>query len=84
MVELCDIVYVLTLDGWKESVGVTAELELARKLETQIIVGSKRINDTTIIGLCDLGAHKYVEKLVCLSDRVFPDIIHTCKKECEE
>jgi nucleoside 2-deoxyribosyltransferase len=31
-IEACDEVVVLTLDGWRESVGVKAEIEIAREL----------------------------------------------------
>ena len=29
MLEVCDVVHVLMLDGWKESVGVTSEIDFA-------------------------------------------------------
>jgi len=35
--ERCDMVIVLTLDGWKESVGVTAEIEKAVSLGIPVI-----------------------------------------------
>lgn len=36
MLRKCDELVVLTLDGWRESVGVTAEIELARSLGLEI------------------------------------------------
>jgi len=35
-IKVCSGIYVITLDGWKESTGVTAELDLARQLELPI------------------------------------------------
>lgn len=32
MISRCDELYVLTIDGWLESVGVTAEIEIAKRL----------------------------------------------------
>lgn len=36
MIKACHSFAVLQLEGWKESVGVTAELEIARRLEKPI------------------------------------------------
>jgi Domain of unknown function (DUF1937) len=36
MISRCDELYVLMLDGWRESIGVTAEIEIARRLEKPI------------------------------------------------
>jgi len=33
----CDILYVLQLDGWKESIGVNAEIEYAKDNDIEII-----------------------------------------------
>ena len=33
----CEIVYILMIDGWKESQGVQAEIELATKLNKPIV-----------------------------------------------
>jgi nucleoside 2-deoxyribosyltransferase len=32
MISRCDAVVILMLDGWRESVGVTAEIEIAKRL----------------------------------------------------
>jgi hypothetical protein len=37
MITLCDIIIVLTLDGWKESIGVQAEIEHAKSLGRVIL-----------------------------------------------
>lgn len=36
MISRCDELYVLMLDGWRESVGVTAEVEIARRLGKRV------------------------------------------------
>ena len=36
MMRMCDGMYVLMLDGWKESVGVKAEIEYAKELELRV------------------------------------------------
>lgn len=36
MIERCDELYVLMLDGWAESVGVTAEIGIAKELQKPI------------------------------------------------
>ena len=52
-VELCDEVVVLTLDGWRESVGVGAEIAIARELGKPVSlldplanVARARVDDT--------------------------------------
>lgn len=37
MLDLCDVLVVLMFDGWKESVGVTAEIEYATKIGMPIL-----------------------------------------------
>lgn len=37
MVRKCDAVWVIAIPGWKESIGVTDELNLARKLKKEIL-----------------------------------------------
>lgn len=36
LMERCDALYVITLDGWKESEGVQREIELAEKMSLEI------------------------------------------------
>jgi hypothetical protein len=36
LMEKCDSLYVIMLPGWKESVGVQAEIELAKKMSKEI------------------------------------------------
>lgn len=36
MIERCDELHVLMLDGWKESVGVTAEIKIAQRLDKPV------------------------------------------------
>ena len=36
MINACDSVTVLKLDGWKESTGVTEEIKLAKKMNKQL------------------------------------------------
>lgn len=38
-IEWCDILYVITIDGWKESRGVQGEIRMARKMGKEIIIG---------------------------------------------
>ena len=35
-IEWCDQLWVLCLDGWKESVGVTAEIKIAKELKKSV------------------------------------------------
>ena len=57
MLDLADELWVLTLDGWKESVGVAAEIEHARGSEIAILYineslefSIREVTDTIIIG----------------------------------
>lgn len=36
MIDHCDELWVLTLDGWKESIGVTAEIDYAKKKDKYV------------------------------------------------
>jgi len=46
--EMCSEVWVLTLDGWRESHGVQAEIELARELgKPVVLVEPDALNDRT-------------------------------------
>lgn len=45
----CDELWVLTLDGWRESVGVTAEIQFAREIGKPV-KGVARLNGKPITG----------------------------------
>jgi len=46
--EMCSEVWVLTLDGWRESQGVQAEIELARELgKPVVLIEPEVLNDRT-------------------------------------
>ena len=47
MLSFCDEVHVLTLPGWKESKGVTAELSAARRMRKPIF-----LMVPTVVGVC--------------------------------
>ena len=35
-IEMCDEMYVLKLDGWEDSIGVSAEIKIAKELDMKI------------------------------------------------
>jgi len=37
-IDWCDCVYIVTVDGWKESIGVQAEIEYANKSGKEVIL----------------------------------------------
>ena len=37
MLSVCDTLVVLTIDGWRESIGVTAEIEMAEERRLKIV-----------------------------------------------
>jgi len=54
--EMCSEVWVLTLDGWRESKGVQAEIALARELgKAVMLVESGAVNDQTPVAVSCAG-----------------------------
>jgi nucleoside 2-deoxyribosyltransferase len=55
--ETCDAVWVLTLDGWRESRGVQAEIMLARQMgKPVVLVEPDALTDRTPVAVSRAGA----------------------------
>ena len=45
VIAACSTFYVLMLDGWEQSVGIKAELEIARGLGLRVVFAAKEMGD---------------------------------------
>ena len=57
MISRCTFVYVLMLDGWKESKGVTGEIKLAKKYDIPVVFVDENLVVDQII-VCDYTKDK--------------------------
>ncbi len=58
MIEVCDLMHVLCLEGWNCSVGVQAEIRIAKKLRRHIEYIVQEISQTSTSSIQIRDAHK--------------------------